>query len=284
VLTAAYTVVQFAGAWFTDSLALLADAAHMLTDVGGLGLALLAIRFAARPATPAKSYGYYRTEILAALVNGAVLFAVGGYVLYEAVARLRNPPDVSGGGMIAIASVGLLVNVVGMLLLRSGSAESLNVEGAFLEVVADLLGSLGVIVAGIIIEATGWWYADPLFSVGIGLFIIPRTLRLMRSAANILMEGAPEGLDVAAVEATIAGDPEVRGVHDLHVWGITSGIPALSAHVFVRPGANSDDVLARVNDQLAERFDIHHTTLQIEQAPRSENVYHEVGRHEEVGR
>ena len=273
-LTSAYFVAEVVGALWTNSLALLADAAHMLTDVAGLGLALFAIWFAARPANPRKSFGYYRIEILAALLNGAVLLAVGAYILYEAWDRFSDPPEISSGPMMAIATVGLVINVIGIALLRQGSGESLNVQGAFLEVVADMLGSLGVLIAGAIIWATGWGYADPLFSIGIGLFVIPRTLRLMSKSVNVLMEGAPEGLDVVAVEAEMRAMPEVTGIHDLHVWSITSGIPALSAHVRIAPGADGDVVLDRVVERLAERFDIHHATIQIERAGRAEAIYH----------
>lgn len=273
-LTSLYMIAEFGGAFVTNSLALLADAAHMLTDVGGLGLALFAIWFAARPATPAKSYGYYRTEILAALLNGAILFAIGGYILYEAWGRFQEPPEVASGAMIGVAAIGLVINLIGVFLLRGGAGESLNVQGAFLEVVADLLGSLGVIIAGIIMLTTGWWYADPIFSVGIGLFILPRTYRLMSGAVNILMEGAPAGLDVPAVEAALEADADVQAVHDLHVWSITSGITALSAHVRLSATADGDRVLARLNAVLADRFDIHHTTIQIERAARAEAICH----------
>lgn len=273
-LTALYLVAEVLGAFWTNSLALLADAAHMLTDVAGLGLALFAIWFAARPARPEKSFGYYRIEILAALLNGAVLLAVSGYILYEAWGRFREPPEVSGGVMIVIATIGLIVNLIGIVLLRGGAEESLNVQGAFLEVVADLLGSLAVVVAGVIIWTTGWGYADPIFSIGIGLFVIPRTLRLMSKAANVLMEGVPEGIDIAQVEEALRTVPGVRAIHDLHVWGITSGVVALSAHAEIEPAADSDVVLDRIAKRLAERFDIHHSTVQIERSSREEDFYH----------
>ena len=272
--TSLYLVVELVGAYLTNSLALLADAAHMGTDVAGLGLALFAIWFGERPAHAGKSFGYYRLEILAALLNGSVLLGIGGYILYEAWGRFQDPPDGSGGAMIVVAAVGLMVNLLGMALLRSGAAESLNLQGAFLEVIADMLGSVGVIVAGVIMWTTGWWYADPIFSVGIGLFVIPRTLRLMWKATNVLMEGAPEGLDVAAIETALAGAQGVTGVHDLHVWSITSGIVSLSAHVRVDGSADSDEVLNRLNTMLADRFDIHHTTVQVERSPRDEVIYH----------
>lgn len=273
-LTLLYLIAELIGAYITDSLALLADAAHMATDVAGLGLALFAIWFAERPAHPGKSYGYYRIEILAALVNGSVLLAVGGYILVEAWDRFQNPPDVSGGTMIVIASIGLAVNLIGMQLLRAGAEESLNVQGAFLEVVADMLGSVGVVVAGLIMWTTGWWYADPLFSVFIGLFVIPRTLRLMSRAVNILLEGSPEGIDMPALEASLESVPDVQDIHDLHVWSITSGIVSLSCHAQIEEGTDGDAVLDRLAFILADRFDIHHTTIQIEQARRDEAFYH----------
>lgn len=274
-LTALYLVAEVIGALWTNSLALLADAAHMLTDVAGLGLALFAIWFAARPAHPGKSYGYYRIEILAALLNGAVLLAVGGYILYEAWGRLREPPEVSGGVMMAIAGIGLIVNLTGVVLLRGGAEESLNVQGAFLEVVADLLGSLGVVIAGLIIWITGWGYADPLFSIGIGLFVIPRTVRLMSKAVHVLMEGAPHDLDIGEVEATMNAVSGVRSVHDLHVWSVTSGLASLSAHVHIEQTADGDAVLDRITRQLENRFDIHHCTIQIERKTREEELYHQ---------
>lgn len=274
-LTTITLAAEVAGAWLTGSLALLADAGHMLTDAGALGLTLIAIRFARRPATHARSYGYYRAEILAALINGAVLFAVSGYVLWEAASRLRRPPAIETQAMVGIAAIGLVVNLVGAAVLRGGAKESLAVEGAYLEVLADLLGSLGVIAAGLIMWTTEWWYADPLVSLGIGVFIIPRTYRLVSRAVSILMEGAPAGLDIAAVEHAIATDPDVAEVHDLHVWSISSGIPALSVHVVVRPDADGDVVLDRLCARLAERFGIDHTTIQVERQRRQERIYHQ---------
>ncbi len=274
-LTTVTLAAEFAGAWLTGSLALLADAGHMLTDAGALGLTLIAMRFARRPATYARSYGYYRAEILAALLNGAVLFAVSGYVLWEAVSRLRRPPAIETQAMVGIAAVGLVVNLIGAAVLHGGARESLAVEGAYLEVLADLLGSLGVIAGGLIMWTTQWWYADPLVSLGIGVFIIPRTYRLVSRAVSILMEGAPAGLDIAAVEHAIATDPDVDDVHDLHVWSISSGIPALSVHVVVRPDADGDEVLDRLCARLAQQFGIDHTTIQIERQRRQERIYHQ---------
>lgn len=274
-LTTITLAAQILGAWLTGSLALLADAGHMLTDAGALGLTLVAIRFARRPATYAHSYGFYRAEILAALLNGAVLFAVSGFVLWEAVNRLREPPAVEAEAMAGIAAIGLVVNLIGAAVLHAGARDSLAVEGAYLEVLADLLGSLGVIAAGLIMWATQWWYADPLVSLGIGVFIIPRTYRLVSRAVSILMEGAPAGLDIAAVERAITADPDVEEIHDLHVWSISSGIPALSVHVVVRPDADGDAVLDRLCARLAEQFGIDHTTIQIERQRRQERIYHQ---------
>lgn len=274
-LTTITLAAQILGAWLTGSLALLADAGHMLTDAGALGLTLVAIRFARRPATYAHSYGFYRAEILAALLNGAVLFAVSGYVLWEAVNRLREPPAVETEAMVGIAAIGLVVNLIGAAVLHAGARDSLAVEGAYLEVLADLLGSLGVIAAGLVMWATQWWYADPLVSLGIGVFIIPRTYRLVSRAVSILMEGAPAGLDIAAVERAIAADPDVEEIHDLHVWSISSGIPALSVHVVVRPDADGDALLDRLCARLAEQFGIDHTTIQIERQRRQERIYHQ---------
>lgn len=280
-LTALYFVAEVVGALLTNSLALLADAAHMLTDVAGLGLALFAIWFAARPAHPGKSYGYYRIEILAALLNGVVLLAVGVYILWEAWERFREPPEVSGGAMVVVAAFGLAVNIVGVVLLRRGAEESLNVQGAFLEVVADLLGSLGVLIAGSIIWATGWGYADPIFSIGIGIFVVPRTLRLMSRAVHVLMEGAPTDLDVAEVERVMMNVSGVQTIHDLHVWSITSGVVSLSAHARIDDIAKGDDVLELLGQELARRFNIHHTTIQIERSERAEVIYHQSEEHNE---
>lgn len=275
-LTLAYLIAEVIGAIWTNSLALLADAAHMLTDVAGLGLALFALWFASRPASSRKTYGYYRIEILAALLNGAILLAVSAYVVYEAFHRLQEPADVAGGPMIIVATMGLIVNLVGIVLLRAGAEESLNVQGAFLEVVADMLGSVGVIIAGILIWVAGWNRADPIFSIVIGLFIIPRTLRLMSKAVNVLMEGTPDGIDLRSVEQAILSIPGVASIHDLHLWSITSGLLSLSAHVELRPDQDDQLVLDQVSGVLAEQFDIHHTTIQIERQVRQERLYHDM--------
>ena len=215
-LTSAYLVAEVIGGLLTHSLALLADAGHMLTDVAGLILALFAIRFAERPATPERTYGYYRIEILVALVNAVVLIGISLYILYEAYERFRNPPEIQSGGMLAVALVGLVVNIAGIYLLKSASEESLNMKGAYFEVLSDMLTSIGVIAAGIIMLTTGWYYADPIISAGIGVFILPRTWMLLRDAVGVLLEGTPHDVNLAALRESIRTVEGVADVHDLH--------------------------------------------------------------------
>jgi len=263
-LTTAYMAAEIIGGLLTGSLALLADAAHMLTDAAGLGLALLAIRFAARPATPEKTFGYLRAEILAALANATVLLGVTLFILYEAWERLMNPPPIIGGPMLAVAAVGLVVNLVSMRLLSAGSGESLNVRGAYFEVMSDMLGSLGVIVAAVIVLWTGWRPIDPIVGAGIGLFIIPRTWRLLNEAIHILLEGVPAGVDFAAVQSALQSIAGVIAVHDLHIWTITSGVNALSVHLEIGEKTVPDAALRHARALLKERFHIDHITIQIE--------------------
>ena len=263
-LTAAFMVVEIATGILTHSLALLSDGAHMATDVLGLGMALAAIRLGARPATTQRSFGYYRLEVLAALLNGVLLFGVAGYVLYEAYQRLREPIPVTGLPLLVVAALGLLVNLVSFRLLTPGSGESLNVRAARLEVLGDMLGSVGVIVAAALIFLTGWTYADPIVGAAIGLFILPRTWRLSAQAVRILMQAAPHGLDVDEVRASITALPGVTDVHDLHVWTVTSGMDTASGHVRVAHDADYHDVLDSVATLLAERYDLVHTTFQCE--------------------
>lgn len=266
-LTFSYFIVEVVGGIFTNSLALLADAAHMLTDVGGLALALFATWIGQKPATPQKTYGYYRVEILAALTNAVVLFFISFYILYEAYYRFKSPPEVASLPMMIIAVVGLSINLFGIWILRSGAKASLNVQGAFLEVVSDALGSVGVIIAGLIMFFTGWYYADPIFSVLIGLFILPRTWKLLTQAVNVLLEGTPAHINVAAVEQAMLKLNGVGAIHDLHVWTITSGIEALSAHVVLNQGGDSEaatKILDDLNTTLKREFGIDHTTIQIE--------------------
>lgn len=262
-LTMTYMVAEVVGGLLTNSLALLADAGHMFTDNFGLVLALAAIRFAQRQATPAKTYGFYRAEILAALANSLVLFAIAGYIFYEAWLRFQAPPEVQTVPMLAVAVGGLVVNLIAVRILHASAGESLNVQGAFLEVLADLLMSIGVIVSGVIIFFTGWQTADPLASLLIAVFIPPRAFRLLKSALDVLLEATPAYIKVADVEAAMRTVPGVASVHDLHIWSITSGFVAMSGHVRAanRP---SVDVLHDVRQLLRDRFDIEHVTLQVE--------------------
>ncbi|ALV39226.1 cation diffusion facilitator family transporter [Streptomyces sp. CdTB01] len=263
-LTAAYALVEVVGGVITGSLALISDAAHMGTDVLGLGLALAAIKLAKRPAAGQRTYGTYRLEVLAAVINGLLLFGVAFYVLYEAVQRFRNPPEVLGVPMLVVAVVGLLVNVVSFRLLTSGAKESLNVKGAYLEVLSDMLGSVGVIIGAVVITVTGFRYIDAIVAAAIGLFILPRTWQLMRQALRILMEVAPPGVDVEAAARDLAAVPGVREVHDLHIWTLTSGMEAATAHVTIVDGADWHDVLDRTRQILAEQYGVTHPTVQIE--------------------
>jgi cobalt-zinc-cadmium efflux system protein len=266
-LTAAFLVVEAVAGALTGSLSLLADAAHMLVDAGGLLLSLLAVWFAERPATPAKTYGYYRVEILAALVNGVVICLLAAGILIKAYERLWEPPHVPGGPMLAVAILGLVVNLIGIALLHAGAGESLNVRGAYLEVLGDAASSAAVIVAGAVILLTGWTIADPIASAAIALLILPRTWTLLRHAVNVLLEAAPAHLDVTEIEAALLGAPGVKRVHDLHVWTLTSGREAMSAHVVVAPEAASDRILEQLHIILHARFGIDHTTIQIETEP-----------------
>ena len=263
-LTLIYLIAEVIGGLLTGSLALLADAGHMLTDVVGLGLALFAIRFAERPATPERTYGYYRVEILAALTNAIVLIGISLYILYEAYERFRNPPEVASKTMLLVALVGLAVNIAGILILRKGSEESLNMKGAYFEVLSDMLTSIGVIIAAVIMWTTGWYYADPLISAGIGLFIFPRTWLLMREAIGVLLEGTPSDVNLTALREAIGKVEGVAGVHDLHVWSLTSSVNAMSVHAVLADGARHDDVLAAVRECVKRKFKIAHMTIQIE--------------------
>ena len=263
-LTAAYMVVEFVGGFVFGSLALLSDAGHMLTDVVGIGMALAAIQLASGRRKTSHTYGLYRLEVLAALANALLLFAVAGYVLFEAYRRLTEPPDVPGLPLLLVATVGLAVNIVSFLFLRAGAKESLNVRGAFLEVLSDLLGSLGVIVAGLVLITTGWQYADPIIGAAIGLFILPRAWALGREALRILLEIAPKELDVAAVERRLTGVAGVASVHDLHVWTLTPGMLAATGHLTIEDGADLERVLTDARTLLENDYEIHHTTLQCE--------------------
>lgn len=265
-LTSAFMAIEVVGALWTGSLALLSDAAHMLTDAGGMALSLLAIRFSERPRTPQKTYGYVRMEVLSALTNAVVLLLLTVYIFYEAYQRYLNPPEILGVPMLAVAAAGLIVNVISMMLLSAGSKESLNVKGAYFEVLGDMLGSLGVLVAAGIIIFTGWKLADPLIGAGIGLLIVPRTWTLLKQAIHILMEGTPPEVDVALLERALLEIPGVTELRDLHVWTITSGLDSMSGHLVVDGSADAKIVLAAARDAMVSRFGLSHTTIEIEDA------------------
>lgn len=265
-LTTTFLVVEIVGAWISGSLALLADAAHMLTDAGGLALALFAIWFAARPPSASKTYGYLRAEVLAALVNAVVLLLLAIYILYEAWQRFFAPPEVLSTPMLIVAVVGLVVNLISMRLLAAGSEESLNLKGAYFEVLADMLGSLGVIASALIIMFTGWTLADPIIGAAIGLFIVPRTWALLKHSVNILLDGTPIGFDVAKLGQALRALPGVVDTHDLHVWTITSGVDAMSGHLVIADNADQQALLVAARAVLHEDFGIDHTTIQIETA------------------
>jgi cobalt-zinc-cadmium efflux system protein len=267
VLTVSFLVVEFAAALWTGSLALLADATHMLADAGGLALALFAIWIAARPPTPEKTYGYYRAEILAALVNALVLLAVAAAILVEAWERIREPRPVLAGPVLVVAVGGLAVNLVGVQLLRGGSRASLNIRAAYLEVLSDALSSAGVILAAVIMLTTGWWVADPVVSVVISVMIVWRTWHLLRQAVNVLLEGTPAHLALGDIEDAMRRVSGVRRVHDLHVWTLTSGREAMSAHVVVDDVRETDRLLEELHAVLHARFGIDHTTIQVESEP-----------------
>ncbi|MEV5766031.1 cation diffusion facilitator family transporter [Micromonospora sp. NPDC052213] len=264
-LLGALMVVEAVAAFRTGSLALLSDAGHMFTDVLGIGMALAAITATRRAgADPQRTFGLYRLEVLAALANAVLLSGVAVYVVVEAVRRFGDPPEVLAGPMLAVAVLGLLANVAAFALLRSGAKESINMQGAYLEVLGDLLGSLGVIGAALLIAVTDWWWADPLVAVAIGMFILPRTWRLGRAALRILVQAAPEHLEVTRVHDRLAAVPGVAEVHDLHVWTLTSGMEVASAHLTMEPGAEVGAVLTAARTALHEDFQIEHATLQIE--------------------
>ncbi|MFF8275654.1 cation diffusion facilitator family transporter [Streptomyces lateritius] len=269
-ITLSVMVTEIIGGIVADSLALIADAAHMATDAVGLAMALLAIHFASRPPTDRRTFGFARAEILAALANCLLLLGVGGYVLYEAIQRFVEPAETRGGLTIVFALIGLVANMVSLSLLVRGQQESLNVRGAYLEVLADALGSVTVLISAGIILATGWQYADPIASILIGLMIVPRTVKLLRETLDVLLEAAPKGVDMTEVRAHILALPGVEDVHDLHAWTITSGMPVLSAHVVVDQAAldsvGHEKMLHDLQGCLGSHFDVEHCTFQLEPA------------------
>ena len=264
-LTFIVLLVEIAGGLLANSLALLSDAAHMMTDVAALGVSLFAVRMSRRPADARRSYGYARMEAIGALINSSLLFLVAGYILWEAIGRFRNPQDVASAGMLIVAVVGLLANLISMKLLAAGAGESLNVKGAYLEVWSDMLGSLGVIAGAALIHFTGWALVDPIVAVLLGLWVLPRTWVLLKQAAHVLMQGVPAGLDIDVVRDAMQAVPGVAAVHDLHVWALGSKDPILTAHVLLEDGSvDADGVRAAVADVLHDDFTIEHATLQME--------------------
>ncbi|MGW6460190.1 cation diffusion facilitator family transporter [Streptomyces sp. NPDC055078] len=274
-ITLSVMVLEIVGGVVTGSLALVADAAHMATDGVGLAMALLAIHFANRPPSTNRTFGLARAEILAALANCLLLLGVGGYVLFEAVQRFITPAETNGGMTIVFALVGLVANIVSLSLLMRGQKDSLNVRGAYLEVLNDALGSVAVLISATVILTTGWQAADPIASLVIGLMIVPRTLKLLRETLNVLLESAPKDVDMAEVRAHIVALPGVEDVHDLHAWTITSGMPVLSAHVVVSPdvldSVGHERLLHDLQGCLGDHFDVEHCTFQLEPAGHAQH-------------
>lgn len=264
LLNAAYTLVEALAAILTGSLSLLADAGHNLSDVFALAVAAGAVLLARRPSTPNRSFGFKRAEILAALANAVSLIVIAIIVFVGAARRFADPPDVPGGWLIAVAAVGLVVNLVGAVAVFRPGGRDLNLRGAYIHLVGDALGSLGVIVTGIVIVTTGWRYADPLVGVMIGVFLIVSSWGVLRESTLVLLEAAPRGIDAEDIGRAIVGQPGVVEVHDLHVWQITSGFPSLSAHVLVREGDDCHGIRRTLEHMLAERYAITHTTLQVD--------------------
>ena len=265
LLTASFVAVEFAAGLISGSLALLSDAGHMLSDTGGLGMSLAAISLAtAGTAAAHRTFGWYRLEILASLANTVLLFGVAGYVMYEAIQRLQEPPEVSTTPMIVVAIVGLLINLICFRLLQAGAKESLNLRGAYLEVVADAVGSIGVLIGAGIIALTSWYWVDSVIAIGIGLFILPRAFALGRESLRILIESAPSHIEVDHLTRDLTQIDGVVEVHDLHVWTITSGMDAISVHLQVRPDSDTHAVLDQARDLLRDDHHITHATVQIE--------------------
>jgi cobalt-zinc-cadmium efflux system protein len=275
-LTTIYMLAEFLGGIYTNSLALLSDAGHMLTDVAALSLAIIAIWICKRPHNPKKTYGYYRLEILAALINGVALVVISLLIFYEAYQRLQSPPHVHSGPMIFIAFGGLLVNITSILILHESQQENLNVRGAFVHVVADALGSLGAMIAGILMLTKGWFWSDPLLSILTAALILFGAWQLVRDSVNVLLESTPAHVSYAEVREALLGLTAVCEVHDLHIWTITSGSEALSAHIVVSDSETSNnEMLERVRSLLKHDFGIDHTTIQLElPGLKEEEIHH----------
>lgn len=273
-LTSSFLIAEVVGAFLFNSLALLSDAAHMLTDVVALAIALAAIKIGQRPADDRRTFGYRRFEILAAAFNALLLFAVAGYVLWESIGRFVDPEPVGSTGMLVVAALGLAVNLIAMRLLAAGKDSSLNVKGAYLEVWADMLGSVGVVAGAGIIMLTGWLWVDPVVAVGIALWVLPRTWILLRDTTHILLEGVPARLNILDIREAIAATPGVASVHDLHVWSMTSDDSSLSVHVELAFGTEAERVRALLSAMLRQRFRIEHSTIQTEQVPCDDDSLH----------
>jgi cobalt-zinc-cadmium efflux system protein len=264
ILTSTFLVAEAAAGFVLNSLALLADAAHMFTDAAALAIALTAVRIARRPPDARRTYGYHRFEILAAAFNALLLFGVAIYILYEAYQRFRNPGDVQTTGMLVVATIGLVINLISMRLLSTGKDSSLNIKGAYLEVWSDMLGSLGVIIAAVLIRFTGWTWVDTLVAAGIGLWVLPRTWILLKESLNILLEGTPEGLSLDDVTTAMRGVAGVTDIHDLHVWVLTSGKNSLTAHVVHKSDVAPAQIIENIQALVAKNFEVFHTTIQCE--------------------
>ena len=270
-LTGTFLIAELVGAFVFNSLALLSDAAHMFTDAAALGIALVAIHIGKRPADDKRTYGYRRLEILAAAFNAVLLFVVAGYVLYEGIARFVSPEPVQSVGMLIIASIGLLVNLIAMRVLAGGKEASLNVKGAYLEVWADMLGSVSVIGAAAVIYFTNWLWIDPVVAIAIGLWVLPRTWILLKDTTHILLQGVPRNIDAAKVREAILAVPGVDSLHELHIWSIAGDETSLTTHILVGQGAYADNVRRAVAAVLSEKFSIAHVALQTELEPCEKN-------------
>ncbi len=262
-LTCLFLVAEVLGGLWAHSLALLSDAAHVSTDAAAIAIAIMAIRMGRRPADEQRTYGYYRFEILAVIFNALLLFAVAIYILYEAYLRIFNPPELHSTGMLVIAIFGLMINVLCMKII-TGEHDSLNMKAAYLEVLADMIGSAGVIVGALVIYLTHWWWVDSIVAIGIGLWVLPRTWRLLKQSVHILLEGVPEGLQIKQIREALVQINGVESIHDLHVWSLTVNKVSLTAHL-VCPERPMQDVLEDAMDLLAERFAIYHVAIQCEE-------------------
>lgn len=264
VLVVGYMVAEVIGGLVSGSLALLADAGHMLSDAGALVIALAAMRIARRPASATHTYGYRRAEILGALANGAALVAIAGVIVYQALGRLGAPPEVDGPVMLGVAAGGLAINLAGLYILEGGRAESLNVRGAWMHVVADTLGSVGAIISGVLVTWRGWNLADPIASLAIAALVTYAAWMLLGQATRVLMEAVPEGIELSALERTLTGVAGVIAAHDLHVWSVTSGRAVMSAHLTVDRDADRSAIMATIHERLRDEFDVRHSTIQLE--------------------